>query len=250
MAHFNDTFSLMPEGQQLVRELVERCGEFGHLTQARIPVLLSQRALVERGRAIPVGVLHGACYEGANSATRQLNAWLRAMFLTPICEGEDPDFIIMVDVALWPAEAEKREHLIYHALCHIEQRVDQYGAPKFGEDGRCEWRRTTSSGSRMSSRATARASKDSTPRPAPTRAHATERGSRRARRVPRSSPNGPFRGCILLWILRADFHRLHCRCLAGKEGFADVLRGAAGYLRGNFIHQKFTGFCYSGHARV
>jgi hypothetical protein len=136
MAHFNDTFSLMPEGQQLVRELVERCGEFGHLTQARIPVLLSQRALVERGRAIPVGVLHGACYEGANSATRQLNAWLRAMFLTPICEGEDPDFIIMVDVALWPAEAEKREHLIYHALCHIEQRVDQYGAPKFGEDGR------------------------------------------------------------------------------------------------------------------
>lgn len=136
MRHFPDSFTLFEDAQRIVNRLVVECGEFGHLQQARIPCLLSQRALVERGRAVPVAVLHGACYEGANSATRQLNAWLRAMFLRSVCDDEDPDFLILVDAALWPAEAIQREHLIFHALAHLEQRTDQYGAPKFGDDGR------------------------------------------------------------------------------------------------------------------
>jgi hypothetical protein len=134
--HFGDTFSLFEDAQRIIERLVLTCGEFDHLQQARIPALLSQRALVERGRSVPVAVLHGACYEGANSATRNLNAWLRARFMVPVCEGHDPDFIVVIDVALWPKAEVEREHLLYHALCHIEQRADQYGAPKFGEDGR------------------------------------------------------------------------------------------------------------------
>lgn len=136
MQHLPDTFTLFESGQQVVRKLVLTCGEFGHLGNAWLPVLLSQRALVERGRAVPIAVLHGATYEGANGATRTLNAWLRAMWLAPICELNDPDFIIVVDCALWPEDEAEREHMVYHALCHIEQRTDEYGVPKFGENGR------------------------------------------------------------------------------------------------------------------
>lgn len=137
MEHFDDTFALFPDGQQLVNDLVMSCAEFQHLQQARLPVVVTQRTLVERGRAIPVVVLHGACYEGANSAVRNFNAWLRAMFLQEICGGHDPDFLIVVDVALWPpALSGVREQLVFHALCHIEQRTDEYGAPKFHDDGR------------------------------------------------------------------------------------------------------------------
>lgn len=140
MQHFSDTFTLFTSGQRIVEELIASCGEFQHLTSARLPVLLSQRALVERGRAVAVAVVHGACYEGANSATRNLNAFLRAMFFLPLCEGHDPDFIILVDAGLWPSESaaapDEREHLLYHALCHIEQRTSEFDVPKFGEDGR------------------------------------------------------------------------------------------------------------------
>lgn len=136
MAHFADTFALFPEGQRHAMTLIEACGEFGHLSSARIPVVLSQRTLVQAGRACPVAVLHGATYEGSNSATRNLNAWLRAEFFRPLLDGHDPDFIIMCDVALWPEALLSQEHLIYHALSHVEQRTDQYGAPKFGDDGR------------------------------------------------------------------------------------------------------------------
>lgn len=138
LQHFEDTFQVLPELQAIRDQLIADCPEFQHLQRVRAPVVLSQRALVERGRAVPVVVLHGETVNsGVNATTRMLNGWLRAAWLRPWLQGYEPDFLIVVDVAHWEREERTlQEQLLYHALCHIEQKENEYGAPKFHDDGR------------------------------------------------------------------------------------------------------------------
>jgi len=135
MRHFSDTFALDEGRQRLCAKLIAEAGEFAHLHSARISCIASQRALVDRGQAVP-GVVMVPFSEARSSAKRTLMDWLVAQFLKPLLGGEEADFLFAFDVALWPDDATEQEHLVYHLLCHIEQQHDDYGAPKFHRDGR------------------------------------------------------------------------------------------------------------------
>lgn len=138
--HFADSYGLFADAQGIVEHLITHCGEFDHLQRAELPCILSQRALVERGRAMP-GVIITPTSEGlTSSAKRNFADFLIARFVRELCEDVDPDFILMLDVALWPKPAIEQEHLLYHLLSHLEQKVDKYDAPMWHEDGRAHLR--------------------------------------------------------------------------------------------------------------
>lgn len=50
--------------------------------------------------------------------------------------GDLPEFLIVLDLKFWnQATDEQRDALTWHELAHIQQRVDEYGAPRFDRDG-------------------------------------------------------------------------------------------------------------------
>lgn len=50
--------------------------------------------------------------------------------------GHYPAFVMVLDNEFWQqASAAERDALVWHELCHVKQKLDQYGAPKFTIDG-------------------------------------------------------------------------------------------------------------------
>jgi hypothetical protein len=50
--------------------------------------------------------------------------------------GHYPPFIMVLDKEFWDQASDtERDALVWHELCHIRQKVDQYGAPKFDMHG-------------------------------------------------------------------------------------------------------------------
>lgn len=50
--------------------------------------------------------------------------------------GHLPEFLVVLDAQWWTQASDRqREALIFHELCHIKQKLDQYGAPRFDRDG-------------------------------------------------------------------------------------------------------------------
>jgi hypothetical protein len=135
MQHFADTFAPFPAGAAMVERLVSECGEFSHLAQARLACLVSQRALVDRGRAMPAVALYPQS-EVRSTTKGALFEWLLAEWLRPMLDGHDPDFLLLFDVALWPTSTVEQEHVAYHVLCHLHHAEDEFGAPRFGRNGR------------------------------------------------------------------------------------------------------------------
>lgn len=135
MQHFPDSFRLADAPQATVRLLVSRLPEFQHLTAARIACVFSERALFLHGGQKAAIIATGAHTQGP---CRHFVEFMVAQFVAPVCEGEDPDFLILVDRAVFDAlDPERRERLMYHELCHIHQAETDEGAPKFSrEDGR------------------------------------------------------------------------------------------------------------------
>lgn len=135
MRHFADTFTLLPEAQRICEELVSE-PEFVHLRRARVGCVASQRAISDRGALCRAIVVKPAQLSG-KQIERSFHEWAIAQLLTPLYQGELPDFVIFFDAALWTREsAVEREQLCYHELTHIQQKRDQYDAPKFERDGK------------------------------------------------------------------------------------------------------------------
>jgi len=134
MRPFDDSYALAEEPQAIVERLITDLDEFGHLTKAFVVCVFSQRTPMLRG---------APCAAFIGSPTVQgpfawLFDWLIASLTVPLLDGDAPDFLIIIDAALWPElDAERRERLMYHELCHLQPKESAEGSGiRLGRDGR------------------------------------------------------------------------------------------------------------------
>jgi len=124
--HFQDSFSLAEEPQRIARRLIAEDPQFPHLKEADplLAVLFSQMEVRLHGaRAAAIVAL-----PKVQGTFRNLFEFLVAAFVAPLCGWHDPDFIIVVDAAIWQSlDAERRERLIFHELCHVVAKEDEFG---------------------------------------------------------------------------------------------------------------------------
>lgn len=134
MLHFPDSFTVGREAADIAARLIRDGDQFGHLMDARILFLLSAR----------VPMLHGSPCDALIAQPRSQGPlkWLYDSLLAELCEGEDPDFVVLIDAALWPTwTPEYRERVLYHELRHVVQTEhSETGAPRFDREGRPIWR--------------------------------------------------------------------------------------------------------------
>lgn len=129
MQHFDDSVTLAPECQALMARLIASCDEFQHLQEAqpRIAVLFSARALFVHGG-------QAAAFIGAprwQGPTANLVAFLVAQFVRSVLDMEDPDYLIVVDAAIWSSlDVERQERLMFHELSHLVPQEDEFGVPR------------------------------------------------------------------------------------------------------------------------
>jgi hypothetical protein len=63
--------------------------------------------------------------------------WMVAQLCASVCEWEEPDFLILVDAAIWPSlDPMRKERLMFHELCHVVARENEYGVPRLDAEGR------------------------------------------------------------------------------------------------------------------
>jgi len=63
--------------------------------------------------------------------------WMLAQLCAPLLEWEEADFVVLIDAAIWSTlDAVRQERLIYHELCHVVARENEYGVPKLDAEGR------------------------------------------------------------------------------------------------------------------
>ena len=130
---FSDSFSLATDPQDCAARLIATLDEFQHLGLARIGWVFSERELFlggDRKAAIvctATNVVRGPL--------RHLVNWLVVGLVEPLFEREEPDFVVLVDRALWDAvDVEGRERLVYHELCHVVAVENEHGTPKLSRD--------------------------------------------------------------------------------------------------------------------
>lgn len=95
--------------------------------------MLSQPAVTLRGSACNalVGV------PSTQGAFARLFIWMVAGLAAPVCEWEEPDFLILLDAAIWPSlDVVRKERLMFHELCHVVARENEYGVPRLDAEGR------------------------------------------------------------------------------------------------------------------
>lgn len=138
MKQFADSFAALPEADALAARLIRSVPHFAHLSEARLLFVGSQRAPVLHGHTCQACVVKPY----VQGPLRWMFDWMLAGFGRERFDWEDPDYVVLVDAALFTSyDAQHREWLIYHELRHIEQRNDENGIPKFTkEDGRPMWR--------------------------------------------------------------------------------------------------------------
>lgn len=158
MQRFADSHTRLEAAEPIARYLVEDrfSSELGHLAQARILCVVSQREVKHRGFAAAAYIMRPQIM----GAMREFCEDLLAQFASPLFNGEDPDFVIRFDQAIWDELGHTepaldfwralhlsasdhvtwtigRERLVFHELKHIYQPVDKDGALRFSqEDGR------------------------------------------------------------------------------------------------------------------
>jgi hypothetical protein len=156
MQRFSDSHRVCALAARIAEALVERFqAELGHLSQARVLYVLSEREVFQKGWPC----LAYICRPRVQGAMSALVEDLLAQFAG--FEGHDPDFVVRIDAAAWdaidkdtepaatfwvrqgitvPADTDwaiGRERLIFHELKHTYQRLDSDGEPKCSdEDGR------------------------------------------------------------------------------------------------------------------
>lgn len=139
MKQFPDSYRVLPEARELAARLIGSVPHFGHLSDCRLLVVASERQPVLHGHPCQAFVAQ----PHVQGPFSWLFAWLLASFARDQFRWEDPDFVIVIDAALWSSyDDAHREWLVYHELRHVEQRTEaETGIPKFSkEDGRPMWR--------------------------------------------------------------------------------------------------------------
>lgn len=129
MQHFEDSVRLASGPQALVARLIAEFEEFSHLAEAAplIAVLFSERTLmVHGGRA--AAFIGAPRWQGPMS---NVLAFLVAQLCRPVLEGNDPDYLIVVDRPLWDSlDAERQERLMFHELQHLVAQEDEFGVTR------------------------------------------------------------------------------------------------------------------------
>jgi hypothetical protein len=133
LRQLEDSFALAPEARAICARLLERVDRFAHLGQARFVCLASQPAVTLRGAEcaaiVTVPMVQGPL--------KRLFDWLIASTCAPVLAWEEPDFLILIDAAVWSTlDAVRQERLMFHELCHVVARENEYGVPKLDAEGR------------------------------------------------------------------------------------------------------------------
>jgi len=83
-----------------------------------------------RGNKVVLGSVHevGGMFQGG---FKDLGLQLLQGML-----GDLPQFLVVLDAQWWAQAAPlDREALVFHELCHVQQALDRFGAPRFDRDG-------------------------------------------------------------------------------------------------------------------
>lgn len=113
--------------------LIREVDEFVHLSEARIACLGSQRTPMLRGASCRAFI----AIPGVQGPLSPLFDWMIANLCEPLFARELPDFLVVIDAAVWPTlDALRQERLVFHELKHVVVREDEFGVPKFGQDHR------------------------------------------------------------------------------------------------------------------
>ena len=126
MIHFSDTISIAKDPAAMAARLIATAEELEHLEQARplLLVLFSQRTIVFRGGTCAAVIIQPR-WQGPLGMVAEC---LLAEFGRPVLEGNDPEFVILVDAAIWSSlDEERRERLIFHELLHLQPQVTEFG---------------------------------------------------------------------------------------------------------------------------
>lgn len=134
MTQLPDSYRYAIDAQAILGKLVLERAEFGHLAQARILCLFSERQPVLHGNPCEAHI--GA--PSVQGPYAWLFDWLLERFLAEPLEGQSLDYLVLIDAALWPSKsALEQERLIYHELCHLQPKEDTQGRGiRLGNDGR------------------------------------------------------------------------------------------------------------------
>ena len=124
-------FSLPPDDVAEVASVVLGMPEHEHLVDndVRIGWLMRNEAK-HKGNKVELGSVHdvGTMFQGG---FKMLGLQLLAGML-----GELPAFLVVLDAGFWgEASDTDKQALVFHELCHVQQALDRYGAPKFDRDG-------------------------------------------------------------------------------------------------------------------
>lgn len=133
MRQLEDSFALAPDAKAIADRLIEADSRFAHLAQLRFACILSQ----------PLVSLHGAPCNAligvptAQGAFKRMFDWMIAELCAPVLEWDEPEFLILIDAAIWPSlDAVRRERLMFHELKHVVARENEFGVPKLDAEGR------------------------------------------------------------------------------------------------------------------
>jgi hypothetical protein len=131
--HLPDSFRLAPEPQAIAARLVLSCDDLAHLQGVSLAVLFSERELHLHG-GVKAAIIALPTVQGP---LRHLFSFLVAGLCADLHDWHDPDYLVLVDRALWSTlDPERRERLVYHELCHVQMREDEYGVPKLDAEGK------------------------------------------------------------------------------------------------------------------
>lgn len=132
-----DSFALAADAQAFVRRL-QLLPEHAHTADALILCIDSQRAVMLRGW--PCNAL--IAEPKIQGPFREMWRWFLAGLGKPVLNGEDPEFIVLIDAAVWSSlDATARERLIYHELKHLQVKENaETGEPRLHKDGRLQLR--------------------------------------------------------------------------------------------------------------
>lgn len=113
----------------IIAERVMRMPEHQHLIDNEIEIdwLMRTGEKIKGGRVV-LGSVHEPSCQGE---FRDLFQWMLERLL-----GRLPRFLVILDDEYWKAATpEARTILIFHELCHVKQKLDRYGSPRFDKDG-------------------------------------------------------------------------------------------------------------------
>lgn len=125
MHALDDSYSLAVDPQAVVARLIADKPEFQHLTRARIVCMLSQQTPMLRG--CPCWAFVGR--PSVQGPYKALFDWMLSQFVAPLLDGDDVEYLIVFDAAIWPSlDAIRQERLCYHELCHLQPREAEDGS--------------------------------------------------------------------------------------------------------------------------